>query len=243
MNAPDKIPGKLYDQYTMGGEVPIEYKYANDCSDEIQELINKNYTKEIFDESVERIKRQEQNYYGATDTWLYYALEKYPVRGKDVCIIGSTHPWYEAMMITYGAKSCTVIEYSPRISFHENVLYKQPHEIGDEKYDICISISSYEHDGLGRYGDPLDPDGDLKAMQKTKTFVKKDGLLYLSVPIGSGKVVFNLHRVYGKKRFDMLIEGWEKVDDFGFDLKETWDNDYNGIYGSPYQPIAILKNT
>ena len=60
MNAPDKIPGKLYDQYTMGGEVPIEYKYANDCSDEIQELINKNYTKEIFDESVERIKRQEQ---------------------------------------------------------------------------------------------------------------------------------------------------------------------------------------
>jgi Caenorhabditis protein of unknown function, DUF268 len=35
-------------------------------------------------------------------------------------------------------------------------------------FDAGFSISSFEHDGLGMYGDPLDPDGDLKAMRKMK---------------------------------------------------------------------------
>ena len=32
-------------------------------------------------------------------------------------------------------------------------------------YDCIFSYSSTEHCGLGRYGDPLDPDGDLTAMK------------------------------------------------------------------------------
>ena len=38
--------------------------------------------------------------------------------------------------------------------------FEQGKEI--EKYDVCLSISSFDHDGLGRYGDPLDPSGDLR---------------------------------------------------------------------------------
>ncbi len=34
-----------------------------------------------------------------------------------------------------------------------------------EGFDMALSISSFDHDGLGRYGDPLDPVGDLKAMR------------------------------------------------------------------------------
>ena len=242
MKAPESIPYKMFNSFTMGGKAIVEYRYRNDCSQETQQLINNNYTKDIFKESVKRIEKREQNYYGYTDTWLYEALEKYPVAGKDVCIMGSTHPWYEAMIISHGAKSCTVIEYSERQSFHKDIEYLQPHQVEDRKFDVCFSISSYEHDGLGRYGDPLDPDGDLKAMKNTKDLIHKDSLLFLSVPIGIDKVVFNLHRVYGKHRIEKLLDGWEIVDKFGF-FEESLENNVNGVDGSPYQPVYILKNT
>jgi len=68
-----------------------------------------------------------------------------------------------------------------------------------------------------------------------------DGLLYLSIPIGLDKVVFNLHRVYGKVRIEKLLEGWETVEKFGF-FPDSFENNVNGVNGSPYQPIYILKS-
>jgi hypothetical protein len=38
--------------------------------------------------------------------------------------------------------------------------------------DFVFSFSSWEHDGLGRYGDPIDPWGDVKAMQRASCYVK-----------------------------------------------------------------------
>jgi hypothetical protein len=241
MKAPENIPYSMFTKYGMGGDAKVEYAYRNDCGEETQQLINANFTEEIFNQSVERIKNKEQNYYGMTDTWMYEALEKYPVEGKHVVIFGSTHPWYEAMAITHGASKCTVIEYSKRESFHEKIEYIQPHEVGNKKYDISFSISSFEHDGLGRYGDPLDPDGDLKAMENAKSIIHKDGLMLLSIPSGYDKVVFNLHRVYGEKRTPMLLSKWEKIDLFG-EHPNMFSNDANGVNGSPYQPVYVVRN-
>ena len=242
MKAPENIPYSMFTKYGMSGDAKIEYAYRNDCGDETQQLINANFTEEIFNQSVERIKNKEQNYYGMTDTWMYEALEKYPVEDKHVVIFGSTHPWYEAMAITHGASKCTVVEYSKRESFHEKIEYIQPHEGDGKKYDICFSVSSFEHDGLGRYGDPLDPDGDLKAMENAKTIIHKGGLMLLSVPNGYDKVVFNLHRIYGEKRMPMLLNKWEKIDLFG-EVPNMLSNDVNGVNGSPYQPVYVVKNT
>lgn len=74
--------------------------------------------------------------------------------------------------------------------------------------DICrlpfadASISSLsclhviEHVGLGRYGDPVDPDGARKAAAELQRVVRIDGRLYLSTPIGRERVCFNAHRVF-----------------------------------------------
>ena len=51
---------------------------------------------------------------------------------------------------------------------------------------------------LGRYGDPIDPIGDLKAMNNTMKLLKPGGILFLSVPIGPDVIVFNLQRRYGQ---------------------------------------------
>jgi hypothetical protein len=48
---------------------------------------------------------------------------------------------------------------------------------------------------LGRYGDPIRPDGDLDMMKKMKCIVKDDGILYLSVPIA--RYVHSNHKVSG----------------------------------------------
>ncbi len=57
-------------------------------------------------------------------------------------------------------------------------------------------MHAVEHVGLGRYGDPLDPDGDLKAIAELKRVLAIGGTLLFVVPIGQPKIMFNAHRIY-----------------------------------------------
>lgn len=51
-----------------------------------------------------------------------------------------------------------------------------------------------EHIGLGRYGDKLDNEGDLKAIANLRRMATKN-LLFV-VPVGKPVVAFNAHRIY-----------------------------------------------
>jgi SAM-dependent methyltransferase len=53
-----------------------------------------------------------------------------------------------------------------------------------------------EHVGLGRYGDTLDANGDLKALAELRRVLAPGGSLLVVVPIGKPRVCFNAHRVY-----------------------------------------------
>ncbi|KAK5964144.1 hypothetical protein GCK32_017207, partial [Trichostrongylus colubriformis] len=44
-----------------------------------------------------------------------------------------------------------------------------------KSFDFAASFSSIEHSGLGRYGDPIDPIGDLREVWKTSCLLKKGG--------------------------------------------------------------------
>lgn len=57
-------------------------------------------------------------------------------------------------------------------------------------------MHTVEHIGLGRYGDTLDPDGDLKAIKELKRVVKPGGTLLFVVPVGQTRLIFNAHRIY-----------------------------------------------
>jgi len=58
----------------------------------------------------------------------------------------------------------------------------------------CLHV--IEHIGLGRYGDPLDPQGSIKAAKELQRILKPGGKLYLSLPVGKARVCFNAHRVH-----------------------------------------------
>lgn len=65
--------------------------------------------------------------------------------------------------------------------------------------DSIISLSCLhvvEHIGLGRYGDPIDPEGSVRAMRELQRVLAPEGRLYLSLPVGHERVCFNAHRVF-----------------------------------------------
>lgn len=64
--------------------------------------------------------------------------------------------------------------------------------------DYCDSLSclhALEHFGLGRYGDPVDPQGFERGLANMAALLRKDGVFYLSVPIGAERVEFNAQRI------------------------------------------------
>ncbi|QIP01734.1 DUF268 domain-containing protein [Bradyrhizobium symbiodeficiens] len=58
----------------------------------------------------------------------------------------------------------------------------------------CLHV--IEHIGLGRYGDPINPDGACLAAMELQRLIGDSGTLYLSTPIGRERVCFNAHRVF-----------------------------------------------
>uniref|UniRef100_A0A914YXU7 DUF268 domain-containing protein n=1 Tax=Panagrolaimus superbus TaxID=310955 RepID=A0A914YXU7_9BILA len=75
------------------------------------------------------------------------------------------------------------------------------------KFDFIVSFSSIEHSGLGRYGDPIDPIGDIREMNKIHCLLKNKGLLFLGLPVGIDSILYNAHRIYGRIRLGMMFEG------------------------------------
>lgn len=82
----------------------------------------------------------------------------------------------------------------------------------DNSIDSLSCMHTIEHIGLGRYGDPIDYDGDLKAIKELKRVVSIGGNLLFVVPIGKPRIQYNAHRIYG---YDQIINYFE-----GFTLKE-----------------------
>lgn len=69
----------------------------------------------------------------------------------------------------------------------------------------CMHVT--EHIGLGRYGEPLDPEGDLKAMRELQRVLAVGGNLLFVVPIGQPVIEFNAHRIYSYAQIIDTFQG------------------------------------
>lgn len=67
---------------------------------------------------------------------------------------------------------------------------------GDREVESLSCMHVVEHVGLARYGDPMDPDADLKAMRELERVVAPGGSLLFVVPVGRPRIQFNAHRIY-----------------------------------------------
>ena len=69
------------------------------------------------------------------------------------------------------------------------------------------SLHVIEHIGLGRYGDPLDPEGSRKACVELMRVLAPGGKLYVSMPIGDSRVQFNSQRIFSVSDVLALFSG------------------------------------
>ncbi|WP_136514979.1 DUF268 domain-containing protein [Geomonas edaphica] len=73
-------------------------------------------------------------------------------------------------------------------------------------------MHTIEHIGLGRYGDELDYDGDLKAASELKRVLAHGGDLLIAVPVGRPRIKFNAHRIYSTRHVLEMFSGLELRD-------------------------------
>jgi len=97
-----------------------------------------------------------------------------------------------------------------------------------------ISLSclhTIEHVGLGRYGDEIDPAGDLKAIAELKRVVAQGGSLLFVVPVGRPRIEYNAHRIYSFEMVREYFKDWE--------LKEFSLVDDNGRFITSADPEIV----
>lgn len=74
----------------------------------------------------------------------------------------------------------------------------------------CLHVA--EHIGLGRYGDPLDPEGTRKAARELARVLAREGNLYFALPVGRPRVCFNAHRVHAAQTIREYFSGLNLVE-------------------------------
>jgi hypothetical protein len=100
----------------------------------------------------------------------------------------------------------------------------------------CMHV--IEHIGLGRYGDALDPEGDLKAMHQLKRVLHQGGSLLFVVPVGKPKVHFNAHRIYSYRQISAYFQDL-KLEEFALIPDRPKDG---GLIVGASQEMADAQN-
>lgn len=138
--------------------------------------------------------------------------------------VGSRIDGFVAHVATF--RPIEVFDIRPSHELIKNVLFHQVDlmDLRQEYLGYCDSLSclhALEHFGLGRYGDALNLEGHKLGFQNLKSMLKRNGVLYLSVPIGPERIDFNAHRVFAVKTIldlagqDLKLLEFSYIDDAG----------------------------
>ena len=211
MAAPINIPDDMKEAYTLNGRIPIYDWYINGVVPANTVSWSNVYLQTFIDRFTEKNIRNSrtagESYAGASNLHLQ-AFEKYSgsIKNKKVAVIGSQTPWIEAILVNCGAKEVITVEYNVPICNHNIIKAISYTDFcnSSETYDAIVSYSSIEHSGLGRYGDPLNPNADIETMEHIYKSLNDGGLCFLGIPVGKDHLVWNAHRIYGEIRLKLM---------------------------------------
>ena len=219
--APKEMPPELVDGYTMGGRIRTGKLYFN------QQFLGQKqsipvWTVEAVNKMIQLAKKgMLEGTYGRNDTnSLRDGLKNTPriINGR-VLVIGSRNPWVEACVLEAGAREIVTLEYGAINSKHPQLKTMVPLEFRRnfledklEKFDAVVTFSSVEHSGLGRFGDMLNPWGDIITIARAWCVTKDGGYLTIGVPydFDNEYIRFNGDRGYGKIRYPYLTTNWKQ---------------------------------
>jgi hypothetical protein len=237
-------PDLLDKDFTMGGM--IQSFHGTQMKDGYLGLEGKmsNWSLSFVETQLEKLKLPHKNAenirgsYGARGSRIFYdKIQELDLKDKDILVIGSERPWIEVICLHFGARHVTTLEYGNIASEHPQlrtmtpVVFRREYQKGTlPKFDVVISHSSLEHCGLGRYGDALNPWGDILAMARAWCVAKPQAKLYLGLPTGKDCVIHNSNRVYGRIRWPLVTANWKQIDGNKHSNEEFEDDHLNGKF-------------
>ena len=229
---PSEIPLAFLSDYTMDGKVAVgkfylNHRYAGGSASD------SDWSKEKIDEWILRAQQGLlEGTYGTGDTNNVYRAcvslhaTELSVQGRHMLVVGSENPWLEAVLLACGAAKVTTVEYGKIKSTHPQIATMTPWELNErflsgdlEPFQGAASFSSVEHSGLGRYGDLLNPWGDLIAVARVWCITTPSAPFLFGTMSGPhDSVEWNAHRVYAPKgagRYSQLMANWELASEPG----------------------------
>jgi hypothetical protein len=221
---PRVIPPALYDEFTQHGQMPqiqASYRAERYSGTTAHTAV---WTREHLEILIARHRRGQK--IGGYDLYeensMKNAIHAFSIAGLDGAVIGSKTPWVEAIMFAGGARGVTTIEYGTIDSRIPNHTAFIPSAFAAQflqapiQFDWVSSISSLEHSGLGRYGDSLNPRGDIDAAEEVYCMLKPGGYFFISLPyVKKSNLVWNAHRRYGPERMRLFAAPFNVIADFG----------------------------
>ena len=96
----------------------------------------------------------------------------------------------------------------PGVVFRQ-VNLMQPDDLlhfGNRYCDSLSCLHALEHFGLGRYSDPVNPQGYAQGFSNMADLLKQGGVFYLSTPIGKERVEFNANWVFDPRTILALAQ-------------------------------------
>jgi hypothetical protein len=100
----------------------------------------------------------------------------------------------------------------PGLTFRQALVTDLPFESGSVPSLSCLHV--LEHVGLGRYGDPIDPEGYVRGAAELLRVLQPGGMLLFGTPIGRERVCFDAHRVFDPSTVTAIFPGLE-LTEFG----------------------------
>jgi len=226
---PETIPTELKDDFTMGGHVAVTsyYHQQRNSGGKARQAIWRKDDLEaaIVAPTLDAVKRVSFNYNNLTKYYVANVLQKYAasVSQQRGVVWGSASPWAEVLLARAGAAHVTTVEYGSISSEHPRFTAVTPPRLAammitnPRSWDFAFTFSSLEHSGLGRYGDALNPWGDMEAAVQTWCLLKPGGIFFLGVPCANSEcskdvLAWNAHRQYGPLRLAEMFEGFELIE-------------------------------
>jgi hypothetical protein len=120
------------------------------------------------------------------------------------------------------------------LSSRRGSILAMPYESDSVQSLSCLHVA--EHIGLGRYGDPLDSLGTIKACKELSRILAVGGSLYFSVPVGKPRLCFNAHRIHSPMQILQYFRNLELTEFSGIDDNGNFSQnmDLSMLEGSSY---------
>jgi SAM-dependent methyltransferase len=138
---------------------------------------------------------------------LYVAQQVFSTNPNRHVDIGSRVDGFAAHVASF--REIEIFDIRPITSNVPGMVFRQadlmnPIDVPESYCDSLSCLHALEHFGLGRYGDPINPEGHIIGLHNMVKILKPGGVFYLSSPIGLERVEFNGQRVFDPQKLVQL---------------------------------------